>query len=236
MRLFCWLGQLVRGRPVADCKAERRMAVRFPCRLTADRMPVHGPSGERCSVEVIDISHGGFRMVATELVEPGAFLSAQIPGEAPTTVLAYVVRVTPRPGGDWEVGCAFASEIGDDDLRRLGGESLASTAADRRGWERALCLKEISFQLLGADRPTWSPALVLDVSAGGIALHVNEIVDLQAMLRLELRGGDWQSATVLLASVVRITELTDGGWLLGCSFARELQEDEVQAILEDGTT
>jgi hypothetical protein len=44
----------------------------------------------------------------------------------------------------------------------------------------------------------------------------------------------WQSATVLLASVVRITELRGAGWLLGCSFAQELHEDEVEAILDEG--
>ena len=232
MRLFSWLGQMVRRRPRRTAETERRVWVRLPVQLPADHIPVRGPSGARWSVELIDISRGGMRMAVTEPVEPGAFVSVEVPGEPNTTVLACVVRAVPRAGGEWEVGCAFSAEISDEDVRKLGGEKINTEPSDRRGWERALSNKSISFQVVGTEVPTWKTATLVDVSAGGAALRVNQPVDLQTMLRLELRGGDWRSAAVLLASVIRITELHKGDWVLGCSFVRELDEQELEAILD----
>src|SRR5262245_4165380 len=153
MRLFSWLGQLVHGPPSAETKSARRMWARLACRFQANCMPIHDGAGERWSVEVIDISRGGFRIRTTEPVEVGACLSVETSGDAKTTVLAYVVRVTLRPQGDREVGCAVADDAAAEEWPMLGGERTESPAAERRRWERATCLKEISFQVVGADHP-----------------------------------------------------------------------------------
>jgi hypothetical protein len=231
MGLFAWMRRFVPGPSCPEVKPERRISVRFPCRLSAKCAPEGGGANERRSVVVTDISRGGFRMVADEALEPGAFVSVEIPGHTSTAILAYVVRQTPRADGAWDIGCAFAAEISDADLRRLEGESGEAEPADRRAWGRAACDKPICFQVVGAEPARWLPATVVDISPGGVGLRVNHRVELEEMLRLELRGGDWQSATVLLAGVVRTTELPGGGWLLGCSFNRELSDEELQALL-----
>src|SRR5207249_2805703 len=103
-RLLDWLRRWGGGRRCSEVKSERRLWVRFPCQFQANCVPARGATGERCSVQVLDISRGGFRMLVKQPVTPGDFLSIEVPAQTTIALLAYVVRVTPRNGGEWEVG------------------------------------------------------------------------------------------------------------------------------------
>lgn len=233
MRLLSWLGGLLRPRPRFRGDGERRVWVRFPLRTPVAEVSVQSPAGARWCVQIRDISRGGARLSVPHSLEPGAFVSVEIPGEPPATVLACVVRATALPNGGWELGCAFSTEISDEDIQKLVGDSVKTEPTDRRSWERAVSNKEIAFQVVGADAPKWETASLVDVSAGGAALRVQQPVDLQAMVRLELRGGDWKSEAVLLGTVIRTTQLAECDWVLGCSFVRELDEAELEIILDE---
>lgn len=230
MHFLSWLGQLVSGRLQPPADPRGRLWVRLPARRAADDTP-----GRRARVQFGDLSRSGVRLVLPEPVEVGDFLSIEVPGLANATLLACVVHVRQLGDDCWEAGCSFAAEIHDEDLRQLADGPLPLDPTERRQWQRAASNKEVNFQVVGAVPPKWEVATVLDVSAGGAALRVGRPQELRAVLRLELCGGDWQSASVWLASVVRVAELEDGGWLLGCNFTRELDEEELAALLDDGT-
>jgi hypothetical protein len=72
--------------------------------------------------KIRNISTRGLGLVLGRRFEPGAGLAIEIP-ETDTrpadTLLAKVVRVNPQPDGSWLLGCAFVSELGDDELEAL---------------------------------------------------------------------------------------------------------------------
>jgi PilZ domain len=75
----------------------------------------------------------------------------------------------------------------------------------------------------------WS-ATVRDVSVAGVRLCLRRRFEAGAGLVLELPGG----GTKVLARVVHVQGQEDGSWVLGCSFAGRLGEDELNALLAAG--
>jgi hypothetical protein len=68
------------------------------------------------------VSAGGIRLVLRRRFEPGATLAIELPGpdpDQPSAVLARVVRVQPGPAGSWLLGCAFLSELSDEEVQAL---------------------------------------------------------------------------------------------------------------------
>jgi hypothetical protein len=74
------------------------------------------------------------------------------------------------------------------------------------------------------------PAAVMNVSGGGVALQVNEALNVGDLLSVELRRDD-RAVVTALASVVRTTLLPSGERLIGCNFIDELPEDQVTSLL-----
>jgi hypothetical protein len=100
---------------------------------------------------------------------------------------------------------------------------------DRRIWVRYPCdVKTICQTALDATG-TRSAARVRNISLGGISLHLDQECQPGTILSLEMPGLTDQTVTVL-ACVVHVTEAPAGGWVLGCTFARELSDDDLQAF------
>ena len=75
----------------------------------------------------------------------------------------------------------------------------------------------------------WS-ASVRDVSLGGVRLRLRRRFEAGAGLVIEIPGCGEAPAKVL-ARVVHVQGQEDGSWLLGCSFASRLSDDELNALL-----
>jgi hypothetical protein len=71
-------------------------------------------------------------------------------------------------------------------------------------------------------------ARIADISLGGIKLRVDRPSEPGSMLTVTLPGEG--SSLTVLACVVHCQSLARGEWALGCSFARELEESDLQGF------
>jgi hypothetical protein len=78
----------------------------------------------------------------------------------------------------------------------------------------------------------WWDAAVTDISKGGVRFYSDRWFEPQDILRIRLgREGDG-TAIVVIVRVVRVHSCPDYKWLVGCQFAPDLCDEELQAILE----
>jgi hypothetical protein len=81
----------------------------------------------------------------------------------------------------------------------------------------------------------WWSAKVRDISVSGLSLLTNRPFELETLLVVEPVLTSQQLVRSLPpARVVHASEQGDGGWVLGCQFTQTLNEQELQAVLQDG--
>jgi hypothetical protein len=101
--------------------AERRAAVRYPSQSATACHPI--PDGDAvCSARVVDISTTGVGLVVDRFIEPETLLAIELPSDGPMpayTLLVEVRHATARSDGEWRLGCSFARELNEDELRSL---------------------------------------------------------------------------------------------------------------------
>ncbi len=101
---------------------------------------------------------------------------------------------------------------------------------ERRVWVRFPSGLETTLQPAnGPDGPRLG-ARVRDVSRGGIHLVLDRPFEAGEMLSVELPAAEGQPPSTVLACVVRASEAEGGAWSVGCTFAAELGEDDLQAF------
>jgi hypothetical protein len=69
-----------------------------------------------------DVSIGGVRLLLRRRFEPGTGLQIELPtvdGSDSYSVLVKVVYALSDGQGGWNLGCKFASQLGEDELRRV---------------------------------------------------------------------------------------------------------------------
>src|SRR4051812_10296923 len=117
-----WGRLLGLGRSSGAVEEDRRVWGRMACDLETTCEPASDPAGGPLPVRARNVSRGGINLLAGRPFEPGSLLSVVLPiGEqGPTQVLACVVRCKPFEAGLWELGCTFAAQLADEDLRLLG--------------------------------------------------------------------------------------------------------------------
>ncbi len=114
---------------------------------------------------------------------------------------------------------------------RLIGVRRGSAAEDeRRTWARFSCAIETTCQPANAAEGERLRARVQDISLGGASLIVGRAFEPGELLSLELpHGSDGAGRVVtVLACVVRADVRAAGEWLLGCNFASELSDEDLQ--------
>jgi hypothetical protein len=240
-RTFTTLGQAVGWRkPQTDdeslshVEVERRIWVRYPCDLDATCQPANKPDAMRLSARVRNVSRGGIQFSLNCPVESGSLLSVELPGiegKTVSTVLAYVVRVEPTSGGEWNVGCTFASELTKNDLDPFGVQRLVPRDNDQRSWVRFPCDVSATFEFVKEVERKTRAAQVANLSANGIGLVASEPIDLGKLLNLELRAENRDYKLSILACVVRLTARPDGQYTVGCNLIRELNQSELDGLL-----
>jgi hypothetical protein len=99
---------------------------------------------------------------------------------------------------------------------------------ERRVWIRHPYDVETTCRAVNTRPEDRLSARVQDISRGGINLLVNRPVDLDTLLSVELPGTPEQPPSTVLAYVVRVVPRGPGGWALGCTFATELRDEELQ--------
>jgi hypothetical protein len=103
-----------------------RVTERHPCELPSSCQPISGRHWQEAKwpATILDISRGGLRLILQRRFEPGANLDIELPGSGSreaSTVIGTVVYVRPQDAGFWSLGCKFASELSEEELRELLG-------------------------------------------------------------------------------------------------------------------
>jgi hypothetical protein len=227
--LSSW-GRLL-GRGKSDgAEDERRLWGRVPCDVETTIESAGPDLGPPLPAHVRNVSRGGINLTSGQKFEPGWLLCVALPVGDGTQVLACVVRCEALPSGLWELGCTFAAQLSDEDLQNLGARREKAGPPDQRAWVRYPCHAVASFQVVRANEPSTSQAAVLNVSANGIALQVEAPLHVGELLNLEL-SRDGERVLTTLASVVRTATAPDGALVIGCNFIRELDDEQVAALL-----
>lgn len=107
----------------------------------------------------------------------------------------------------------------------LGGSEAAE--AERRLWGRVPCDLETIIQPANGDPEPSLPARARNVSAGGINLTAAKPFEPGTLLSVALPIG---GGTEVLACVVRCEAIGADQWGLGCTFAAQLSEEDLQTL------
>ena len=115
--------------------------------------------------------------------------------------------------------------------------SAQALGSERRAWVRYPTSLETSCKPLTVRRPDegWCLAQVRDISVAGIGLVLSRRFEPGAILTIDLPRTSPRFSPMLLARVVHTTELAEGGWMVGCEFANHLSQDDLRALVEEGT-
>lgn len=104
---------------------------------------------------------------------------------------------------------------------------MAKNGAQRRRYSRVRSHVLVSIQKRDANLEKFfiDKGTIRNISAGGLLLHVNELIELDAhiIVSFSLPGADERLDFV--AKVLRVEELTDGTYEIGVMFVREMIGD-----------
>ena len=183
-------------------------------------------------VRVCDISRGGIRFLIDQKLEPGTLVRVNLPStKGDTEVLACVMHATQQASGSYSVGCAFSDELGDEDLRQFGGRKELAAEADKRAWMRFPAQGRVEYLVLPPTGQPGKEAELVNISPTGIGLFVEEKIEPGAILDLLLKTKSGEQAFDILACVVFLGRRSEGGWVVGCHFVRELEEADIKRLV-----
>src|SRR5262249_49638243 len=111
--------------------------------------------------------------------------------------------------------------------RMLGLGKGDGAEEERRLWGRISCDVETTIAAAASDVGPALPARLRTFSRGGINLSSGSKFEPGALLSVSLPVGD---GTQILACVVRCEPLDSGLWELGCTFAAELSDEDLQNL------
>lgn len=101
--------------------ADRRVKVRFPSTLDGVCTPIGDEDQLAWSGKIQDISESGIGLILGRRFEKETVLSVELKGRSRSThtLLVRVVRVSRKSPKRWNIGCVFARDLTDDDVRDL---------------------------------------------------------------------------------------------------------------------
>src|SRR5206468_940325 len=113
-------------------------------------------------------------------------------------------------------------------IHRLARGGLESIECERRAWGRFATDRQTTVR---RNQEGGAPltARIEDVSGGGVRLVVQDQFDPGDMIQVDLPLNGERN-TVVLACVVHARPEPGGGWSLGCSFATELSDTDLESV------
>ncbi len=140
------------GSPIISFEDGWRLYERYPCHLPTSCQPAStwGNPESKWASTILNISTAGICLNVARRFEKGTGLAIELPadsGRQAYTVLGKVVYVRPQKDGSWTHGCAFLSELNEDEIQRLLDASekrrsvtqLPRRAADRQVYSNVHC-------------------------------------------------------------------------------------------------
>jgi hypothetical protein len=106
-----------------------------------------------------------------------------------------------------------------------------TVAIERRQGTRHLCVREISCKAVVVGKEEKAPALLLDISTGGLRLVVRRRYDPDAILAISCGNPSDGSNLTLLAQVVYARNAGRGNLAVGCALINALTEEELTSLL-----
>jgi hypothetical protein len=209
---------------------ERRAFPRFPsdiettCRLVTDHITM--------PARIRNVSRVGINLLVDKPIEAGEMLQIDLPvqgGRPETIVLACIMHCSAQSGGKYSAGCMFSEELGEAELLEFGGQRERSAPNDQRAWKRFPSRGKVRMQKLPSEGPGYLTGDMVNISAAGAGIELQDRVEPGVVLSLELDRGSKEPFTIL-GCVVYLAERTGKGWLIGCNFIRELEETELKEL------
>jgi hypothetical protein len=185
----------------------------------------------RRSAKVRNISRGGISLQLDARFEPGNLVSVELSdpnGQPLFTALAYVLHVKDTAKRQFALGCAFAMELSQDDLALLAGKQHEASEPDRA---KDVCHGSVAYWREGDGPSAKKTAGIVHISHNGISLVVDETEEIGSLLNLQFLRPRFEVPFQILASVVRVAS-APGTHVLGCTFIRDLSEDECTRLQE----
>jgi len=211
---------------------DRRSWPRLPSRLYTVCYPGKTPTTEPIPCRVENISAAGINLVLRPPIEAGTPLTVQLPGYVEgfeASVLTHVNHVRLLNSGEWSIGCTFALELDDNTLLEFGIRPLDPLSIDQRGWRRFTVTLPVRYTTL-AEVPIEGNADLTDLSPVGAGLKLDLPLRVGTSLNLHIGGADNEMFLNIVACVVRVTSHFASNWRVGCTFVRELTEQELLRI------
>jgi hypothetical protein len=109
------------------------------------------------------------------------------------------------------------------------GNAQMVRSAERRTWERQQCSLPITVKTLELGGVHRWPAQSCDLSAGGLSLMLERRFEPATLVAATLEQP--QAHLTVLARVVRVAPMKEGGWLLGCQMPFPIDAEELSELL-----
>ncbi len=187
-----------------------------------------GADGGWLTARIEDIARGRVRLLLDRPLALAQPVTVEL--SAGSAVPACVIGVEARAENDWLLTCVFTRELTDEELLPFGARRLRPAAADIRRWVRFPCETRAFYQVIGATPPCQGMAQVLNISAGGVGLCLNQPLEIGKLVGLEIQGPQGQRPMPVLACVVYSTAHAEGEWAVGCTFIGELAEADLRGL------
>jgi hypothetical protein len=113
-------------------------------------------------------------------------------------------------------------------LRWRSADALSIPGEERRVWIRHPSTGHALCQATPGENR--QPARVKNISRGGVNLVTRSEFEPGMLLSVELPGSTDDGPAMALAYVIHVSELPDGEWSLGCSFAAELSDEDLERL------
>ena len=115
--------------------------------------------------------------------------------------------------------------------KRPSAQGTAKAPAEPKGPSRRPTGLEAFCRSVAAVKDDPWPARVRDLSSGSIGLVLTCRFEPGTLLVIELEKKTQSLTHTLVGRVVHATAQTNGGWMIGCTLANKIAEDDLQALL-----
>lgn len=123
------------------------------------------------------------------------------------------------------VGAAAAAQT-----MRMDDSAQAVEAAPEPKGRKPVGIEAFCRSVAAVKDDPW-PARVRDLSSGSIGLLLTRRFEPGTLLVIELEKKAQSLSHTLVGRVVHATQYSAGGWMVGCTLANKIAEDDLQALL-----